>query len=246
MFKKILNILFWYLPHDLRRLTYRIFAKDSFLKHQNKRVNLANDKNASSYFEMDKLKCIFVHIPKAAGVSVNRTLYGNMGGSHTTVKAYSLVFSKRDFDRYFKFTIVRNPYHRIISAFSFLEKGGLHENDMKIFKSIDYKFSNINDFILNYLNKDNIYMIRHFIPQFEFVMINSKIQVDMVLKFENIDDEFPVVLKRIGLFDKRLLKLNSSRENPVCITTILNRESIIKINHLYRKDFEFFNYSFLI
>jgi len=52
----------------------------------------------------DRYQCIFVHIPKTAGVSICRSLFENLAGGHTTIAKYQIIFSKKEFDRYFKFT----------------------------------------------------------------------------------------------------------------------------------------------
>lgn len=85
--------------------------------------------NNYSYKPLDNLKCIFVHIPKTAGISISRSIFGNLGGGHTKIRDYELIFSAKDFNNYFKFTFVRNPWDRIFSAYRFLKNGGINEED---------------------------------------------------------------------------------------------------------------------
>ena len=75
----------------------------------------------------DKHKCIFIHVPKAAGSSVEtseifedqRIKTGEYVGGHTTALEYRETYPGK-FKNYFKFAFVRNPYSRLVSAFSYL------------------------------------------------------------------------------------------------------------------------------
>ncbi|MFO8053169.1 MAG: sulfotransferase family 2 domain-containing protein [Candidatus Omnitrophota bacterium] len=70
-------------------------------------------------------KFIFLHIPKTAGSSVAATLKRNLNKNdlllcpHT--KAVRLKLTAKDkWKDYFKFTFVRNPWDRMVSAYFFL------------------------------------------------------------------------------------------------------------------------------
>lgn len=89
-----------------------------------------------------------MHVPKAAGISVATTLYGNMAGSHTPLSRDELVFSRRDFERYFKFTFVRNPWDRLYSAYTFLKNGGRNQSDEAWTRSNLGGFSDFESFVL--------------------------------------------------------------------------------------------------
>jgi hypothetical protein len=75
----------------------------------------------------DEFQCIFIHIPKTAGTSVARTLFGQ-GSRHVPYFEYEKV-NGRKFNRYFKFAFVRNSWDRLVSTYFFLKKGGLNDMD---------------------------------------------------------------------------------------------------------------------
>jgi uncharacterized protein Usg len=78
-----------------------------------------------------RYKCIFLHIPKAAGTSIERLLSG------ADIDIPQKVPRKRGFSHflnehldYYVFSVVRNPYNRFVSAWKwgelkFEKEGGL-------------------------------------------------------------------------------------------------------------------------
>ena len=84
---------------------------------------------------------LFIHIPKTAGTSISQALFGSDFG-HCTVDHYE-IFSPKRFHNYFKFAFVRNPWDRFLSAYKFLNKGGMYSVDKNW---ADIHFSEFNDF----------------------------------------------------------------------------------------------------
>ena len=91
-------------------------------------------------------KFVFIHVPKAAGTTVTRTLsemsrycdqeigrsgigqglnahYAKRFGlrKHSRAEQVMMVMGKDDFLSYFRFAFVRNPYNRLASAYHFLK-----------------------------------------------------------------------------------------------------------------------------
>ncbi len=65
-------------------------------------------------------RMIFFHVPKAAGTSLRRTLYGH-AAFHVPPARY-MSFDPAAFAQYFKFAFVRNPWSRVFSAYGYLAK----------------------------------------------------------------------------------------------------------------------------
>ena len=60
-------------------------------------------------------KCIFIHINKCGGCSVDQFFTGSFQG-HLKALEYKKSYPN-DFNNYFKFTFVRNPWDRVVSAY---------------------------------------------------------------------------------------------------------------------------------
>ena len=69
---------------------YKITNRTKFKEHQKRRVTVTSD--GYSYRGFDEKKAIFIHIPKCAGVSVNRSIFGDLGGGHNTIEEYISIF----------------------------------------------------------------------------------------------------------------------------------------------------------
>jgi hypothetical protein len=191
----------------------------------------------------DELECIFVHIPKSAGVSINMELFGNLGGAHRTVRTYKRVFGPFTFKRYFKFTFVRNPYSRLLSAYRFLKKGGFCEKDRLWADQNLAQYDSFRDFVHGWLTEESILEYNHFIPQFMFICDRSfEPEVDFIGRFETIDDDFNTICSILEV-DHKLKRHNQGPEKEAHWSTFYTEEELEKVYQLYRRDFELFGYS---
>ena len=170
-------------------------------------------------------ECIFVHIPKAAGRSVEMYFMNRLNLdreneahreqmllndnddpargteklSHLSAAEYVSCghISKQDFDRYYKFSFVRNPWSRLVSEYRY--RNFLSHKSFK-------------DFVMNKLPNpgwDDKY--RHVMSQTEMLYDNNgQLLVDFVGKFETLQQSFDRVCKQLGFAESRLPHINSS------------------------------------
>lgn len=197
----------------------------------------------SSIAALDYYKCVFVHIPKNAGLSVCYTLFGNAGGSHRKIVDYKQIFSPNTFKSYYKFTFVRNPWDRLVSTFFFLKKGGLTEKD-KIWADANLSgFLDFKDFVRNWLTEENINNSLHFQHQHIFLEDeNGNIAIDFIGRFENIDEDFKTITDKLNI-RRTLIKTNTSKRE-MDYSNYYDEETKEIVNILYKKDIELFNYEF--
>lgn len=190
----------------------------------------------------DRLKCIYVHIPKTAGVAINQALYDNLGWAHSTVREYKRIFGPYTYNKYYSFTFVRNPYARLLSAFRFLRNGGFCENDRVWAERNISRYDSFNQFVAEWLNEQTIWSYHHFKPQYSFVCdISLRPEVDFIGKYERINEDFSTVCNKLGI-ENRLTVRNSSEMDNSTWSDVYSEPSFKKVSELYKHDFEIFNY----
>lgn len=214
-------------------------------------------------------KFIFVHVPKAAGTSVTNVLSPltrycdlEIGGTdfgeriqpaykkrfglakHSASSDIRAVVGSDVWDKYFKFSFVRNPYKRAVSTFNFLKGWDGCPPDMqerlKSYKTFeDYVLSDIWD---ETFGPDGIFR-----PQTFWLTDSSDrsaVIVDYVGRIEDIERDMKYVLEKIGVeVAFEMPKLNVSLK--VQAELDLAPEVVDKINFYYKRDFNFFSYEMI-
>ncbi len=241
-FSNIIERGFWSLPYTVRRKTFAVFWPSKFREYQALRQpQSGRDYNLAA---AEQLRCIFVHIPKCAGISLSKSLFGNLGGGHFPISRYQLIYSKEEFNQYYKFTFVRNPWERVYSAFTFLKKGGWNDFDKKWAEKRLALYPNFESFILEGLQKDStLLQENHFIPQSSFITINGKVSLDFIGRVENIEQDFQIVCHQLGI-ERTLNHLNFTKEKKQDYRLVYTEEMKNIVHQLYRKDIELLNYNF--
>lgn len=199
------------LPHDTRRSLYASFRKGSYRVMQQKRKIVTG--SGTSYKPFDDNKCIFVQIPGTAGPGVSRALFGNLAGGHDSLDRYRLVFSKSEFDGYFKFCFVRNPWDRVLSAYNYLMSDGAGERDKSWAKCHLAMYPDFVDFVERGLTLASVLELDYFMPQYKFMTLPASDEpaVDFVGRYENLEEDFDFVKKKLDKGRKSATR--SSRSN---------------------------------
>lgn len=187
-------------------------------------------------------KCIFIHIPKNAGTSVLRSLGYGGGRQHCSYRYY-LMSDSAKFRKYYKFTIVRNPYDRLVSGYWYMKNGGNRRSDMKFKEIIDESFPDFTSFVSGFLNKDRIHEIKIFNPQYIYLYDHYDVlQVDFIARYENLAEDFLEIGRQLHLGDGELPVINPSNKGDY--REYYSDEKVVeRVNYLYRKDFELLNYT---
>jgi hypothetical protein len=182
-------------------------------------------------FEYNNTIQIFIHIPKNSGKYIRNEIKEKKDVN--ILKCFWDVdhINKIDlahmpyilFDKYLKdynseeiITYVRNPYHRIISAFIYKTNNRNPYEFRKFIKKnlIQYKFDSTYDF-----------NIIHYYPQYLFL----------------IDKNYNINIKNITI--KKVEDLENSRKYN--FKKYYNNKILSIINKIYKKDFEYFNYEII-
>lgn len=226
----------------IHKLLDNAICQLSHWKNREKFERLRNKEGDYSLKGFDRLECIYIHIPKAAGVSINKALFGNYGGGHNTVHTYKKIFGPALFRQYFTFTFVRNPYSRLVSAYRFLKNGGFNKNDTAWAAENISEYNTFDEFVDKWLNEENIWSYIHFKPQYSFVCdINLKPEVDFIGKVETIDEDFDKVCKALGV-KNNLSVYNKGKADTSHWENFYTDDSFEKVAEVYHRDFEIFRY----
>jgi hypothetical protein len=204
--------------------------------------------------EINDINLLFIHIPKTGGSSLEIYFsrkygiglnYNSLYSGNNAFNGHSLQHSTLreikemkiremkniDFNNIKIISIVRNPYHRLISDF-FYHKF-LNQNSDK-----DFVYKKIKE----YFENDNTYD-NHKIPQYQF-LINDDNNIDkdvIILRTENLNED----MKNLG-YDDFNIREKKNRYNNINYMDYLNNESIQLINDYYDMDFIYFNYEKII
>lgn len=229
------------IAHELRRARFRLTSPASYQELQ--RYRSATDNSGLRPF--DELATIFVQIPKCAGTSVSTSLFGRSVGGHHSISYFQLVFPWVTFQKHFKFTIVRNPYDRLVSGFLYLQKGGGNSDDAAWLESNASYFSSFRHFVLNGLKTPEIIRSMHFRPQIEFLRdFRGRIPLDYIGRYEQLDLASAEIFSRLGV-DAKLERLNYTRKRQrEPFQSYYDDEMRTVVAHVYAEDLRQFGYQF--
>ena len=223
-------------------------AKERRYKRLLASLKETSDPDEYSMLPFYKLRCIFVHIPKTAGLSVCHTLFGNRAGGHQTIEHYKRNIPDAVLAEYFKFCFIRNPWDRIFSAYNYLSRGGINEIDNAWAQHNIAKYKTFQDFVEHWLTHENIQSINHFRPQHKYIVDGetNNIAVDFFGMFEHLADDFRLVSSR--LYPGKQVSLNHrNRTAPNNVADF--REAYTEnmraiVAEIYSEDISLFGYTF--
>lgn len=190
----------------------------------------------------DQHQALFIHVPKSAGRSVVRGLFDVKSVEHAPAQWYQQLDPDR-FQRYFKFTFVRNPWDRAVSAYTYLGKGGsaASEED-RHWAGFVSNFESFDDFICQWLTPDTAMRNALFTPQVIFLKdMFGRIDMDFVGHFESLQQDFDTVAGKLGITGQ-LPHLNQSRS--ASYQSFYSEQSRQRVGEVYAEDIEAFGYSF--
>lgn len=226
-------------------------------------------------------RCLFVHVPKTAGMSVEQFFLARLGLSwarraplllggnddpargpprleHMRAAEYLRhgYVSRQQFDAYFKFAFVRNPWDRLVSEYKY--RGYPVKIDFKTYLFKHFPSPGWTD------------LHTHVVPQYDFLHDESgRLLVDLVGRYENLQEDFDRVCARLGIPAAPLPRVNRSLEArwPDSVRELRKRvrravwshekrhtfphythyyddESRALIERMFQRDIETFNYAF--
>lgn len=212
----------------------------SFIQRMRCRVADARGRGVYEGWPNDN-RSIFIHLPKTAGTSVSKAL-GLPSSRHVPAEAYRIA-NPGKFARFFKFAFVRNPYDRLVSSYTFLNNGGMNEDDARFAKHHLQPYESFEHFVLEGLARHSeVQYWVHFRPQSNFICDSKgKNLMDFTGRFEQISEDYSVIANRLGKA-RDLPVTNQSRRGDY--REAYSPELIDIVSRLYAEDLKTFGYGF--
>ena len=192
------------------------------------------------------LKCIFIHIPRCAGTSIETWLCGrdwwdiDPASKHLTAGQARHEYA-RWWDGYFKFSVVRDPYSRTLSLLKFREHFGLERSPAGLIDFSGYEKLFGRDPVIEhdhrFARRDQIMTENHKTGQVYGNLLDEPL--DFIAKSENLATDMAFVQHRIGVttpFNLHVERTNMPQREP------LKPEDRSWIAATYAGDFQEFGY----
>lgn len=236
--------LYWNLPYETRRLLYAVLSPSSIRRIHKLRSMQSENLNTPTLKPFCDTQSIFVHIPKSAGISLGFSLYGRKTGDHRTIADYKLCFSQSEFESFFKFTFVRNPWDRLLSAYLYMKDGGRNKQDHDWSSQFLSPYNSFDEFVSGWVNEANVRRGLHFRPQYEFLCANgSTPEVDSICYFETIAADYEYVRSIIGT-GSELVARNRTANKKKDYRHYYTKRTREIVEYVYRDDIRIFGYDF--
>lgn len=211
-----------------------------------------------------KHRCIFIHIPKTGGASIEHIIwpskkdktelnlwmgftskysnkYQTGGLQHLLASQVKKEVGDNTFDNYFKFTIVRNPWDKAISQYTYMKK----REDLRSFIGMKK-----DDCFKKYLSLISTKNHVQWENQSKFILdMNQNIMVDYIGRFETFEHDVYEILHKIkmrsNILGIKIIKIpHRNKSDRSHYREYYDRESQEIVNYLYKQDIELFDYSF--
>ena len=181
-----------------------------------------------------------MHIPKTAGKSIAYALnrskhpYCLNGTKHEGVESFVARVSEDVFRSFYSFSVVRHPLERFLSHYFYLKTKPHKFPEMAGASSIECYIQLIESGDESVIRKPE-----RVLPQNCYLKLGSvPIAVNQVLRFEELNSEFPRLCARLGLPKLELGVHNKSERQSIKEFDRVKRF----VENYYRADFELFGY----
>lgn len=206
---------------------------------------------------------IFIHIPKVAGTSISKSLGGEPGmflaqnvlgeqqliSSHTYASEVKRFMGSEQYNAFFKFAFVRNPWDRLYSLYNFMVNSEEINRGKHIFDQEEAHRRGFKWFLLENRTKYtrvklygvDVTICQQITPQLDWLTQDNRLIVDYVGTYENLQQDFSLISERIGITEPLRWHNKFSSRNYV---HAYDNEMIDFVTHYHEKDIQMFHYTF--
>jgi hypothetical protein len=204
-------------------------------------------------------RCIFIHIPKCGGTSIENVIwprpedlteanlwwgfvskyhnkYQTGGLQHLLARQVRSEVGWEIFNSFYKFTIVRNPWDRIVSQFAYMQTrpdlmdfiGMQPDTEFKAYLGLIQKKQHV-----------------QWMPQTDFILDqDGTLLVDKIGRLESIEKDSDEVFDILGVCREQTKNFHANRSERKSIDHYYDQESVEMVGEIYSSDINYLNYSF--
>ncbi len=196
-------------------------------------------------------KVIFIHIPRCAGTTIEKAFTGhdywkiNAPFKHAPASIYKS-FYKEEWDEYYKFSIVRNPFDRYRSMWKYSKEYCLRKNKRDEIELDRYQKAFGHRIVLEQQLNLNGYGIHSQFIRKQKKFLNNQVygnylneQLDDIFLYENLSNCFDTLKQKFPNLNLNFEQLESSPTKKPKLS--LKAEKIIR--RICKKDFIEYGYS---
>lgn len=202
-------------------------------------------------------KCIFIHIPKTGGTSIENVIwpvkserteadlwmglvkpyynkYQTGGLQHLTAQQIRKEVGEDIFNSYFKFAVVRNPWDKAVSQYTYMQK----RKDLRKFIGMN-RYTTFRRYLKLIDRKEHV----QWKPQLDFLVdTDGTMLVDKIIHFEALEEGFHGVIQHLGMPETDLPHANPSKRKHY--QTYYNTKNIRYIEERYAADIAALQYAY--
>lgn len=162
----------------------------------------------------DPYNCLYIHMPKTAGNSVNR-LFGMSWQNHKDLGRYSLELGVERCLAYHRFAIVRNPWDRLLSEYNFQRRKSRpdasrlhifdkHGRERRFSEWVRVVFDDPFRYPASTWGGEVSPHIHRWSPQVDWLSLGGKLAIDSILRLECLPKDITALQRRLGMPTRRM------------------------------------------
>lgn len=207
-------------------------------------------------------RCIFIHIPKTAGTSIENAIWGDdwtqrteeqlwmgavcpgynkyqSGGlQHLLATQIRQEVGTDVFNDYYKFSITRNPWDKVVSQYLYVKTRRDIQKMMGLPRWLTFRA-----YVNALVEKHDLHV--QSMEQFQFLYgAENQLLVDFVGRFDTLDADFQHIVSVLGLGPLSLPHAMQSQRKKKAYQHYYSSKTKQIIATLYRRDIDLFDYAF--
>lgn len=176
---------------------------------------------------------IFVHINKNAGTTITNSINQD-SKLHLNAQEYYNFYGERIWRNSFKFSVVRNPYTRVVSLYEYRKNNKKTNLDFNSW--VEMTFNKL-------LGIKELDTPKFFQTQYDWLKVNNQIDLNYLCYFENLENDWEILSKKLKIKSKIGHFNKGNYKKDELIKDYYSTESKKIIEQYFKIDFKYFKYS---